>query len=91
MDLKLSEIERNISNVTASLRKAEQDSFVLSILQKFVIHSYVTRFPRLFKLLRGNYDLMSQVIQETTLGVGTPLYQLWQDLKKMINKEKTTT
>ncbi len=86
VDLKLSEIERNISNVTSALRKAEQDKFVLSILNKFVIHSYVSRFPKIFRMLRLNYDLISQVIQETTLGVGTPLYQLYQNLKNMVNK-----
>ncbi len=61
---------------------------MLSILSKFVIHSYTTRFPRLFKQLRGNYDLINQVIQETTLGVGTPLYQMWQDLKKIIKNNQ---
>ncbi len=34
--------------------------------------------------LRGNYDLIYNVISDTTLGIDSPLYQMWQDIKKAI-------
>ena len=64
--------------------ESESDEFVLRVLFRYLVKTYTVRIPQLLEKLRGNYDLIHTTIRETTLGHGSPLYQMWLDIKSAV-------
>lgn len=57
---------------------------MLRVLFRFLVQSYTVRVPQLLENLRENYDMISHLIKETTLGLDSPLHQMWLDIKRAI-------
>lgn len=58
---------------------------MLSVLFKYLMISHTQHFPSHLEALRFNYELISQVISDTTLGVESPLFSMWNDIKKGVH------
>ena len=46
----------------------------MRVLFRFLVQSYTVRIPQLLENLRDNYDMISHLIKETTLGLDSPLH-----------------
>ena len=66
VDQQLSDIHTNITIAAEKLQQSEGDEYILTLIFQHVLNSYRVNIPLQITLLRSNYQLISQVIKETT-------------------------
>ena len=84
IDSKLRTLESQIHTYSKLLFTSESDEQTLRILFRYLVKSYIQRIPYYLYQLRLNYELIHHVIRDTTLGLDSPLHQMWLDLKNAI-------